>query len=84
MRNNVQSKTWLANLLLPDMAERRDVAVIFDGSIDDFKRRAYLGLYGRHKSSELQMARCLALMPASRADAFITRKVITARGGETA
>lgn len=61
MRNNVQSNLWLANLLLPGMAERRDGAVIFVGSIGGLRGRASLGIYGMSKAAEMQMARCLAL-----------------------
>jgi len=61
MRNNVQSNMWLANLVLPDMAERKDGAVIFVGSIGGYRGRASLGIYGMSKAAEMQMARCMAL-----------------------
>jgi len=61
MRNNVQSNLWLANLVLPGMAERKDGAVIFVGSIGGFRARASLGIYGMSKAAEMQMARCMAL-----------------------
>jgi dehydrogenase/reductase SDR family protein 4 len=61
MRNNVQSNLWLANLVLPGMAERRNGVVIFIGSIAAVRGRAALGLYGMSKAAETQMARCLAL-----------------------
>lgn len=61
MRNNVQSNMWLANLVLPDMAERKDGAVIFVGSIGGYRGRATLGIYGMSKAAEMQMARCMAL-----------------------
>jgi NAD(P)-dependent dehydrogenase (short-subunit alcohol dehydrogenase family) len=61
MRNNVQSNLWLANLVLPGMAERRDGAVIFVGSIGGYRGRAALGIYGMSKAAEMQMARCMAL-----------------------
>lgn len=61
MRNNVQSNMWLANLVLPGMAERKDGAVIFVGSIGGFRGRAALGIYGMSKAAEMQMARCMAL-----------------------
>lgn len=61
MRNNVQSNLWLANLVLPGMAQRRDGAVIFIGSIGGFRGRRTLGIYGMSKAAEMQMARCLAL-----------------------
>jgi NAD(P)-dependent dehydrogenase (short-subunit alcohol dehydrogenase family) len=61
MRNNVQSNMWLANLVLPGMAERKDGAVIFVGSIGGYRGRAALGIYGMSKAAEMQMARCLAL-----------------------
>lgn len=61
MRNNVQSNMWLANMVLPGMAERKDGAVIFVGSIGGFRGRATLGIYGMSKAAEMQMARCMAL-----------------------
>lgn len=61
MRNNVQSNLWLANLVLPGMAERKDGAVIFVGSIGGYRGRATLGIYGMSKAAEMQMARCMAL-----------------------
>jgi dehydrogenase/reductase SDR family protein 4 len=61
MRNNVQSNMWLANLVLPGMAERKDGAVIFVGSIGGYRGRAALGIYGMSKAAEMQMARCMAL-----------------------
>jgi len=61
MRNNVLSNLWLANLVLPGMAQRRDGAVIFVGSIGGYRGRAALGIYGMSKAAEMQMARCLAL-----------------------
>jgi len=61
MRNNVQANLWLANLVLPGMAERRDGAVIFVGSIGGYRGRASLGIYGMSKAAEMQMARCMAL-----------------------
>ena len=61
MRNNVQSNMWLANMVLPGMAGRKDGAVIFVGSIGGFRGRATLGIYGMSKAAEMQMARCMAL-----------------------
>ena len=61
MRNNVQSNMWLANMVLPGMAERKDGAVIFVGSIGGYRGRATLGIYGMSKAAEMQMARCMAL-----------------------
>lgn len=61
MRNNVQANMWLANLVLPGMADRKDGAVIFVGSIGGFRGRASLGIYGMSKAAEMQMARCMAL-----------------------
>jgi NAD(P)-dependent dehydrogenase (short-subunit alcohol dehydrogenase family) len=43
------------------MAERKDGAVIFVGSIGGFRGRAALGIYGMSKAAEMQMARCMAL-----------------------
>lgn len=61
MHNNVRSSIWLANLVLPEMAQRRDGAMIIVSSIGALKGSATLGMYGMSKAADVQLARNLAL-----------------------
>jgi NAD(P)-dependent dehydrogenase (short-subunit alcohol dehydrogenase family) len=61
LQNNIVSNHWLANLVLPEMAERRDGAVIIVSSIGGLKGTATLGAYAISKAADMQLARNLAL-----------------------
>jgi NAD(P)-dependent dehydrogenase (short-subunit alcohol dehydrogenase family) len=61
LQNNVVSNHWLCNLVLPDMAQRRDGAVIIVSSIGGLKGSAVLGAYGISKAADMQLARNLAV-----------------------
>src|SRR5258706_7398011 len=43
LQNNIVSNHWLANLVLPEMAQRKDGAVIIVSSIGGLKRTSVLG-----------------------------------------
>jgi NAD(P)-dependent dehydrogenase (short-subunit alcohol dehydrogenase family) len=58
--NNVKSALWLSNLVLPEMAARKDGAVIFIASIAGLRGSANLGAYGAAKAALMQLARGLA------------------------
>ena len=45
METNVRSNLWLANLVKPEMAERRDGAIIIVSSIGGLKGTDVLGIY---------------------------------------
>ena len=58
--NNVKSALWLSNLVLPEMAVRKDGAVIFIASIAGLRGSADIGAYGAAKAAVMQLARSLA------------------------
>lgn len=58
--SNVKSALWLTNLVLPEMAARKDGAVIFLSSIAAFRGSAGIGAYGAAKAALMQLARSLA------------------------
>ncbi len=60
MTNNVKSALWLTNLVLPEMAARRDGAVIFVASIAGLRGSPGIGAYGAAKAALMQLARSLA------------------------
>lgn len=61
MDTNVKSNLWLCNMVLPQMAERRDGAVIIVSSIGGLKGNDKLGAYGLSKAADMQLARNLAV-----------------------
>ena len=61
MGTNVRSTFWLCNMVIPQMAERRDGAVILMASIAGLRGNAVIGTYGISKAAEMQLARNLAL-----------------------
>jgi len=61
MQTNVRSNLWLANLVRPDMASRRDGAIIIVSSIGGLKGTEVLGIYAISKAADFQLARNLAL-----------------------
>ena len=60
LASNVRSALWLTDLVLPEMAARRDGAVIFLSSIAGFRASPGLGAYGAAKAALMQLARSLA------------------------
>jgi len=61
LRNNVLANHWLANMVLPEMAQRKDGVVIIVSSIGGLKGSATLGAYGISKAADMQLARNLAV-----------------------
>jgi hypothetical protein len=61
LQNNVVSNHWLANLVLPEMAERKDGVVIIVSSIGGLKGTGVLGAYAISKAADMQLARNLAI-----------------------
>ncbi|GAC1421584.1 MAG: SDR family oxidoreductase [Candidatus Velthaea sp.] len=61
MASNVRSNLWLCNMVLPQMAEREDGAVIIVSSIAGLKGNKMLGAYGISKAADFQLARNLAV-----------------------
>jgi NAD(P)-dependent dehydrogenase (short-subunit alcohol dehydrogenase family) len=60
MTSNVKTALWLSNLVLPEMAERKDGAVIFLGSIAAMRASAGINAYGAAKAALMQVTRGLA------------------------
>jgi len=61
LHNNIVSNHWLANMVLPEMAERKDGAVIIVSSIGGLKGTGILGAYAISKAADMQLARNLAM-----------------------
>ncbi len=61
LQNNIVANHWLCNLVLPEMAQRKDGAVIIVSSIGGLKGSAMLGAYCISKAADLQLARNLAV-----------------------
>jgi NAD(P)-dependent dehydrogenase (short-subunit alcohol dehydrogenase family) len=61
LQNNIVSNLWLANMVLPEMAQRGDGVVIIVSSIGGLKGTAALGAYAVSKAADMQLARNLAV-----------------------
>jgi NAD(P)-dependent dehydrogenase (short-subunit alcohol dehydrogenase family) len=60
LENNVKSVVWLSNLVLPQMAERRDGVIIVISSVGGFIGSEVLGFYNMSKAADQSLARSLA------------------------
>lgn len=61
MSSNVKSNHWLCNMVLPDMIERKDGAIVIISSIGGIKGSPMLGTYGLSKAADFQLARNIAV-----------------------
>jgi NAD(P)-dependent dehydrogenase (short-subunit alcohol dehydrogenase family) len=61
MGSNVRSNFWLANMVLPQMAERGGGSVIIISSIGGLRGSAMLGTYAISKAADMQLARNIAV-----------------------
>lgn len=61
MESNIRSNFWLCNMVLPQMVERKDGAIIIVSSIGGLRGNTTLGAYGISKAADMQMARMLAV-----------------------
>jgi len=61
MDTNIKSNLWLCNMVMPQMAERRQGSVIIISSIAGLKGNDRLGAYGLSKAADMQLARNLAV-----------------------
>jgi NAD(P)-dependent dehydrogenase (short-subunit alcohol dehydrogenase family) len=59
--SNLRSNLWLCNLVLPDMAEKKEGSVIIVSSIGGLKGSLNLGIYAISKAADFQLARNLAV-----------------------
>jgi NAD(P)-dependent dehydrogenase (short-subunit alcohol dehydrogenase family) len=61
MGANVRSNLWLCNMVIPEMAERQDGAVIIVSSVAGLKGTSNIGIYALSKAADMQLARNLAV-----------------------
>jgi NAD(P)-dependent dehydrogenase (short-subunit alcohol dehydrogenase family) len=61
MACNIRSNHWLCQLVIPEMAERKEGSVIIVSSIGGLKGSSVLGAYAISKAADMQMARNLAV-----------------------
>jgi NAD(P)-dependent dehydrogenase (short-subunit alcohol dehydrogenase family) len=61
MASNVRSNHWLCQLVIPEMAARKDGTVVIVSSIGGLKGSLMLGTYGISKAADMQMARNLSV-----------------------
>ena len=61
MDSNIKSNLWLCNMVLPQMAERREGVVIIISSIGGLRGSDILGIYAISKAADMQLARNLAV-----------------------
>src|ERR1700744_892345 len=58
--NNIVANNWLTSMVVPQMSERKDGAVIIVSSIGGLKGSTILGAYAISKAADMQLARNLA------------------------
>ena len=58
--NNIVSNNWLINMVAPEMAERKDGAIVIVSSIGGLRGTAVIGAYAISKAADMQLARNLA------------------------
>jgi NAD(P)-dependent dehydrogenase (short-subunit alcohol dehydrogenase family) len=61
MASNIRSNLWLAKLVLPEMAARRDGVIVIVSSIAGLRGSPGLGAYAVSKAADFQLARNLAV-----------------------
>lgn len=61
MNTNVKNNLMLCNMVLPQMAERKDGSVILLSSVGAMKGHDKIGIYNISKAADLQLARNLAV-----------------------
>ena len=61
MGANIRSNHWLAQLVLPEMVERRDGSIIIISSIGGLRGSQVIGAYCISKAADMQLARNIAV-----------------------
>jgi len=61
MHTNVRNNLWLCNMVIPEMAERKDGVVIVVSSIGGIRGNSVLGAYGITKAADMALVRNLAV-----------------------
>jgi NAD(P)-dependent dehydrogenase (short-subunit alcohol dehydrogenase family) len=60
LENNILANHWLAQMVVPEMRQRRDGSIIIISSIGGLRGSAEIGAYNVSKAADLQLARNLA------------------------
>jgi NAD(P)-dependent dehydrogenase (short-subunit alcohol dehydrogenase family) len=60
LENNIVSNNWLVTMVAPEMAERKDGAIIIISSIGGLRGTSVIGAYAISKAADMQLARNLA------------------------
>jgi NAD(P)-dependent dehydrogenase (short-subunit alcohol dehydrogenase family) len=58
---NIRSNHWLCQMVIPEMAERKDGSVLIVSSIGGLRGSSSLGTYGLSKAADMALARNLAV-----------------------
>ncbi len=61
LENNVVANNWLAQLVVPEMIERKDGVIIIVSSIGGLRGSPVIGAYNVSKAADFQLARNLAV-----------------------
>lgn len=61
MACNIQSNSWLCQMVIPEMQQRKDGAIIIVSSIGGLKGSPVIGAYCISKAADMQIARNLAV-----------------------
>ena len=61
MHSNVRNNLWLCNMVIPEMAERKDGVVLVVSSIGGIRGNSVLGAYGITKAADMALVRNLAV-----------------------
>jgi len=61
MGANVRSNHWLCQMVLPEMVERKDGAIVIVSSIGGLRGSSVIGAYCISKAADMQLARNLAV-----------------------
>ncbi len=61
MASNIKSNLWLCSMVMPEMAKRKDGAMIIVSSIGGLRGSPMLGAYAISKAADMQLARNLAV-----------------------
>ena len=61
MASNIRSNHWLCHMVLPQMVERRDGAIIIISSVAGIMGNSTIGVYGISKAADMALTRNLAV-----------------------
>ncbi|MBO6783377.1 MAG: SDR family oxidoreductase [Alphaproteobacteria bacterium] len=61
MQTNIQAQLWLAQMVVPDMRDRKDGAIILVSSIGGLRGSDVIGAYNISKAADIQLAKNLAV-----------------------